>query len=166
MERSQSVPLKGPGMLQPLQPFYSERLQRELQLEALRPKELPSPGDEAMPVRDAGLADGSSGKGRGGMAESSVGRFATPNGQPQTMGHVGPQGAMQSQGVMPSETVETRQTMGPMHGHVKNVKNVEGEKVDALQRGLEVELVDFLRQQNSQLMEEMANLKSKLESKV
>ena len=37
--------------------------------------------------------------------------------------------------------------------------------VDALQRGLEVELVDFLRQQNSQLMEEVANLKSKLESK-
>jgi hypothetical protein len=44
MERSQSVPLR------------DQRLQRELQLEALRPKELPSPGDEAMPVRDAGLA--------------------------------------------------------------------------------------------------------------
>ena len=124
-----ALPLKGSGMLQPLQPFYSERLQRELQLEALRPMGLPSPSDEAMPVRDAGLADGSSGKGRGGMAEGSVGRFATPNGQ--TMRPIGPRIGVQSQGVMPGETAEARQTMGPMHGHVKNVdvKNVEGEKM-------------------------------------
>ena len=157
MERSQSVPPRGSVAVQP---FWSDRLQQELQLEALRPRSLPSPIEESvLPMQDAGLENGRSGKGRGGMTEGSMERFVRPVGEPRVFGPMGQSMGIQSQGVMPEETVETRRSMGPRDGHVKNV---EGEKVDALQRGLEVEMVDFLRQQNSQLMEEVANLKSKL----
>ena len=72
-ERSHSMPQRGSAAA--LQPFWSERLQRDLQLEALRPRGLPSPGEESLlPVQDAGMAEGGRlGKGRGVTSESSVG---------------------------------------------------------------------------------------------
>jgi predicted HicB family RNase H-like nuclease len=40
----------------------------------------------------------------------------------------------------------------------------QGEQVDGLQRALESELVDYLRNQNSKLMDELAVLKGKVQS--
>ena len=72
---------------------------------------------------------------------------------------------------MPMETPPAvQQTMGATHGSLRKdeVEN-DGRKVgsvrpavDELQRDLEVELVNFLRQQSAQLMSEVADLRSAL----
>ena len=99
-----------------------------------------------------------------------VGMFTAPSGMmgpigpPQALGPLGPsQTGVQSQGAMPSELDVNLQTMGPVNGHVK--RDDGRETVDPLQRGLEVELVDFLRRQNAKLMGEVESLKEKLEAK-
>ena len=152
-------------------PFYSERLQQEIALHERRPKHLPADDDDegrVPPVQDGRPPTG---KGRGG---DGTGLFATPPSleRPTVFGQQ-PTG-MQSQGAMPMETPPTvQQTMGAMHGserheevgmHVKNVGSVPP-AVDELQRDLEVELVDFLRQQNAQLMTQVSDLKTALEAR-
>ena len=168
------MPLMGSSAVQS---FWSERLQQELQLEALRPSGLPSPSDDgALPVQDAwrvGEGRTETGKGRGmaNLANGSMGMLTTPMGPPMSMGpppqvlqSLGPTPmGVQSQGVMPSETAGSLQTMGPLNGHVK--RDDGRETVDPLQRGLEVELVDFLRRQNAKLIGEVELLKEKLEAK-
>ena len=166
--RSHSAPLGGPdgagadGAGADVNPFYSEWLQGELRLQALRPRELP--GDGALPAGDAGclrLAGEANGKGRG---DGTV-MFTTPSsweeaGRPVTYGPPGrnQQNGSQSQREMPREPV-----MGPgpqTMGAVKQPDQQECSGADELQRALEGELVDFLRQQNSQLMKEIADFKA------
>ena len=147
-------------------PFYSERLRQELVLRSQRPEHLPAEEDEGRvpPVQNGR-------KGRGG---DGTGLFATPPSleRPTVFGQQ-PTG-MQSQGAMPMETPPTvQQTMGAMHGSERheevgmNEKNVGSVRpaVDELQRDLEVELVDFLRQQNAQLMMQVSDLKTALEAR-
>ena len=68
--RSHSMPLRGgpDAGLVGVNPFYSERLQGELQLMALRPRELPQQeGVQPMAATgQCGLAGEANGKGRGG----------------------------------------------------------------------------------------------------
>ena len=161
--RSHSAPLGGPdGAGADVNQFYSERLQGELRLQALRPRGLP--GDGALPAGDAGclrLAGEANGKGRG---DGTV-MFTTPSsweeaGRYGTYGPLGrnQQNGLQSQGEMPREPV-----MGPgpqTMGAVKQPDQQERSWTDELQRALEGELVEFLRQQNSLLMKENDDLKA------
>ena len=92
-------------------PFYSENLQREMALEASRPRHLPAAGDEGSevdgqaPLMHEGRRD--SGKGHGG----DVAGLFHPTGRPTVYG---PQPSVkQSQGVMPEEPPKAvQQTMG------------------------------------------------------
>ena len=109
--RSLSVPLlQGPGGAADgvVNPFYSEKLQSELRLKALRPLELPRDDEGAQPVAAGrcGSAAQANGKGRGdGMV-----MFTTPSsweeaGRYGTYGPLGrnQQNGLQSQGEMPRE---------------------------------------------------------------
>ena len=89
------------------------------------------------------------GKGRGGVC--STGLFDQL--RPTASGH-----EMKTEGAMPSEPVGT-QTMG----HVKpQPSEKQSGTSDEFQRALEGELVLFLREQNSKLLDEVANLKGML----
>ena len=66
---------------------------------------------------------------------------------------------LQTDGVMPGD-LEVRRTMGP----VSSGRGLGQEtKVDDLQRALEGEMVSFLGQQNSKLIEELAYLRDKMQ---
>ena len=130
----------------------------ECALAAHRPVDLPAEsGDEGKPVQNGASGLGSlpsmqfgvTGKGRGGnsagMLEMEPPR-STVGKQPK-----------RSEGVMPGES--EKKTMGP----VGNLKDDDDKSGDSLQRALEGEMVDLLRQQNSVLLEEVANLRLLLE---
>ena len=159
------MPLHGPGDVGG-NPFYSERLQGELRLLAMRPRELPDDG--AQPVADAGLC-GSDVEANGKSRGDGTVMFKTPSSwkeacRPVTYGPPGTyqQLGLQSQGMMPREPVmAVPQTMGVMK---QPDQQAESSGADELQRALEGELVDFLRQQNSKLSKEVAELKSAVES--
>ena len=140
-------------------PFYSRRVQDECLLQSKRPQDLPTglDGDSEMDPLQAslsGVADqsfqemsGQTGKGRGG---SSTGEFAL-SGSVERLGR-----ELKSDGIMPMGEAGMK-TMGRvMHpnGGVESQKN-DGD----LQRALEGELVEFLRNQNSILMNELATLR-------
>ena len=141
-----------------MNPFHSKRVQRDCLLEASRPLDLPfgeGISDRSMdssvgtgnPLQNHSM--GPTGKGRGGM---STGLF-----DEQRSTALGSE--MRTEGKMPVEPIG-RQTMG----HVKPQTLDEGdENPDGLQRALEGELVNFLRQQNSKLLDEVANLRGLLE---
>ena len=75
MDRSSSEPPIG-GKLDGVNPFYSEKMKREMALQACRPEGLPepSPGSGVMPLRDHLGAD-HTGKGRGGGADCRKGEL-------------------------------------------------------------------------------------------
>ena len=159
MERAQSVPAREPSGVES-NPWYSQKAKDECRLQALRPVDLPmspdggdSMGDPLQSSAGEGgqlfqATMGPTGKGRGGGA---TGEFALQ--RSAVSGH----GDLRTEGVMP--VVETAvKSMGSVsHANGK----LEGDQ--SLQRALEGELVDFLRRQNSMLMEELATLKTKLE---
>ena len=104
--------LQGPGGAADgvVNPFYSEKLQSELRLKALRPLELPRDDEGAQPVAAGrcGSAVQANGKGHG---DGTV-MFTTPSsweqpGRPVTYGPLGrnQQNGLQSQGEMPREPV-------------------------------------------------------------
>ena len=134
-------------------PFYSEKVQGELALKASRPKGLPgqSPASDVAPLHDGRSAGACTGKGRGGQTSGKLlGVFETP---PSRMDGVGTgwerPGPKQTQGRM-SATDDA--TMG-VATDGRRAPAVDGQ-TDYLQRALEVELVNHLRVQNAQLMEE------------
>ena len=138
-------------------PFYSEKVQGEINLQVSRPRGLPelSPGD-AEPIHDGGQGTGQcTGKGRGGLAPMKPGVFVTPpsrksgRGSEGMVGHV----AKQTEGQMPDESVATVKSMGKVAG------NGEPTSVDELQRALEIEVVNKLREQNALLMSELEELR-------
>lgn len=158
-------------------PFWSERLQTEVALQRSRPGDLPIPQDdgegewemeeETAPVQDK--RTGCVGKGRGG-ASGSMGSnrmFVTP---PSTCWRDGRGNGLgrRSDGAMPPDSVGSedstkatkvkagKSTMGPMPPKVG--PHVHGEP-EGLQRALEAEMVSFLRDQNDQLLEEVARLR-------
>ena len=160
------MPPRGPGASGETgwsgNPFYSQKTQREIALRATRPADLPMDGDsENDPLQDSfGMHSQPhqssmlpTGKGRGSQA---------PDGMLSSMpsvvkGH----GEMRTEGRLPDENVGD-QTMGP----VKDASMGSGQekKVDDLQRALESELVGYLRDENSKLMNELAVLKGKMQS--
>ena len=123
-------------------------------LAANRPVDLPAEsGDEGKPVQNGASGLGSlpsmqfgvTGKGRGGTSASML-EIEPPR---PTVGKQ----PKRSEGVMPSES--EKKTMGP----VGNLQDDDDKSGDSLQRALEGEMVDLLRQQNSVLLEEVANLR-------
>ena len=165
--RSRSVPLLGSPetACAGINPFWSLRVQEDAHLQAQRPIDLPrvqdDQGEEGLPVQNGvtGLAGVATGKGRGDRMV-----FTSPNG-PTVF--VPKQPGMKSEGVMPMETpTHVGETMGSMqtsnnemNGEIKTRGRVQP-PVDELQRDLEVELVEFLRQQNVKLMQEVSDLRS------
>ena len=173
MERSHSMPPIGPsGVVAVCNDFYSEKVKNEIRLEQARPIDLPVPDDDTWdepPVRHGGggRTVGCTGKGRGvaSSAAASGGCFVTPPSRrsAEAVGHsygVGREGhgrGVQSQGVMPTESTSNgAQTHGPQP------------KVppDDLQRALERELVDHLREQNSKLLAELEQVRQSMPASV
>ena len=137
--------------------FYSEGNQAEYRLQAARPKGLPelSPGDAA-PIHDGqGQRAGECiGKGRGGSASSKPAVFVTPPSRKSGMDGDGVEHTVkQSEGQMPDEFEATVKSMGRV------TDNRVPETVDELQRALEVEVVNQLREQNTLLMAELEELR-------
>eukprot|EP00435_Cladocopium_sp_Y103_P018020 s4138_g4.t1 len=159
MERAASEPPAGKG-LSAVNPFHSERVQRECIIEAHRPRDLPeqSPGSDLAPLRDYGRI----GKGRGGQGSLSGRRacFVTPpsnrisgsDGEDAVCGA----GTRQTEGKMPMENEVTVKSKGNLEN---SHDDVEGSSDDSLQRALEVEIVNQLREQNSQLLAELDRLR-------
>ena len=165
-------------------PFWSERLQTEVALQRSRPGDLPIPQDdgegewemeeETAPVQDK--RTGCVGKGRGGASGSTGSNrmFVTP---PSTCWRDGRGNGLgrRSDGAMPPDSVGSedstkatkankvkagKSTMGPMPPKVG--PHVHGEP-EGLQRALEAEMVSFLRDQNDQLLEEVARLRQQVQ---
>ena len=142
-------------------PWYSEKAREEHRLHAMRPMDLPSsPDDSSMgPLQQSFASAGHSsqmtteatGKGRG---TSAMGDFALQRPTEHSRGD------LRTEGVMPVGGVAER-SMGPVSRAMGSVE--KDSTSDGLQRALEGELVDFLRRQNSMLMEELAALKTKME---
>ena len=151
MERARSVPVAS-------NPFYSDRVKAECLLESTRPRGLPTGLDDSDmdPLQGSlsGVAEqsfqelpGQSGKGRGG---SSAGEVALSG----SVGRLGRE--LKTEGTMPRGDSEMK-TMGRV---MHSTGEGEPQKNDGdLQRALEGELVEFLRNQNSILMNELANLR-------
>lgn len=155
MERAHSVPSSRPTS----NPFYSEKVQLEMQLEANRPSDLPrrSSGAIGMEITSSSPGVGGSlqgaigptGKGRGGQSAGLLDAL-----QPTEFGRE----PLKTQGALPIE--EQPRTMGPVGAPLNESK---GREDGDLQRALEGELVEFLRNQNSKCLEEVAALRDKLE---
>eukprot|EP00435_Cladocopium_sp_Y103_P017061 s854_g4.t1 len=149
--RSQSVPVVG----RTLNPFWSERTQEDAVLESSRPSTLPvldgintGVGSQAF-----SLSTGPTGKGRGGSSAGMLEPLrSTVDGRDD----------WKTEGVMPSgaDVPQVPQTMGPVNP--PRVEPGQG-STDDLQRALEAEMVNFLREQNSKLQGEVAALRSQLD---
>ena len=101
------------------------------------------------------------GKGRGLAIGTGRGVFLTP---PSNLKSSEPLSAapvmgVQSQGVMPATLDEVGKTMGRVNGP----GDVAHESSSDLQRALEAEIVDHLRNQNAMLMDEIEKLKTATE---
>ena len=158
--RARSVPSGGNRC----NPFWSDRVQAEVHLDAARPTGLPhgvdgmeppiknSPGDAGQ-FRQ-GIVNAPTGKGRGG--QQTAGEMPLVEPRPTEQGVE----VKRTEGRLPVDA-----TGDPGSGSSIGASASNGESVDGLQRALEMELVNFLRTQNSKLAEEVAFLKGKLESK-
>ena len=120
---------------------------------------------EALPVRDRTElgTGGCTGKGRGSQHSGNLACFVTPpsktvnGGDGRAENHVAK--VKQSEGRMPDDRDGCRMSMGRVSMEV-TMDDVSKPSVDGLQRALEVEVVNQLRVQNSQLMEEIEKLKT------
>ena len=150
--RSHSVPVGdrcGPGGLE-INPFYSQKAKDQCKLDAARPKELPAQDEEVL-----------------------AGSFSSPELaiQSNVDGNPTGKGRGVSAGAMPMDETEVGARVLKTEGKLPTVATgTNGEQKtlatgdeNGLQRALEVEMVDFLRQQNSKLQDEVAALKEKLE---
>ena len=150
-------------------PFHSEKVQAECLLEASRPRSLPvldgGMGPQGVAVsekRDQSDASAlPTGKGRGGFSANEVPDAAGPT--------VNEQNALRTEGRMQGcdDPVWSQgQVKDPVwsQGRVKSAgSSGMDESSDGLQRALEGELVEFLRSQNSKLMQELECLKGQLQ---
>ena len=158
MARSHSAPPEGAGDAA-INPFYSERAQTDLRLEAARPSALPqqqlSPDAPLAPLRD--------GKGRGAVAleplrSNGAACFVTPPSnrvgqRDDSAMHGDLQGqatGQQTEGRMPTEGEATVKSMGPAP---------PAANLAELQRALEVEVVNQLGEQNAKLLAELEFLR-------
>ena len=163
MERSRSLPVRGHGVVHS-NPWYSEKAKEECRLQAMRPMDLPmspdggdsmldplqsSAGDGGQPFQ---VAVGPTGKGRG-CSSADEPMLQRPTDKDC--------GNLRTEGAMPVGEVAKRSmgSVSQVAGSSAGDRNAEG-----LQRALEGELVNFLKQQNSMLMDELATLKTKLEN--
>ena len=146
-------------------PFWSQKTQDEFRLAASRPGDLPNvldTSDSREPIQSvaSGLAVPPSftdltGKGRGGI---SAGVPSIALERPTVVTRT----PARTEGEMPGETVAGKRSMGPV-GHVRDPDQGSGSKSDDLQKMLEAEIVNFLRDQNSMLLQQVEELKGKLE---
>ena len=156
--RSQSVPVGDRGAVG--NPFYSEKTQNQCLIEAARPSGLPVHDDGPTGifggpgmVGQSNAESQPSGKGRGGCSAGAM-----PAVDVQTVGTR----VLKTEGKLPSGA---KQSMGDSGKHGSGETNglQQSGKDMSLERALEVELVDYLRQQNSKLQDEVAALKDRLE---
>ena len=158
MERAASEPPKLQTGLGVVNPFYSERNKTEIALRASRPSALPeqSPEEGALPLLGEQSAGVCTGKGRGGQASGKLNVFETPPPSRTEAFGGDEKGPKRTQGTMPVDDVAT--TWVPTGMGRKTPKVAETH--DDLQRALEAELVNHLRAQNSQLMDELERMRA------
>ena len=157
MERAQSVPAIA-------NPFWSDKVKGDLMVRALRPQELPQTPAE-MDGRFFDRPTGEKpGKGHGSNRPTGAGRgcYVTPPSYSKTSepDSAVPLEGNRSEGVMPPTGSDPVKSMGRVPNGDDDDRN-PGE----LQRALEKELVQHLRAQNTQLMEELETLKRGLAQK-
>ena len=133
-------------------PWYSEKAQMESILRASRPQGLPeqSPDPEREPLRDEGLHAGLCvGKGRGGQASLKP-CFVTPPSKVSGSGRGGEEMGgcgKRTEGRVPNES----NLMGKLGSRDDAGLSAD----DSLERALEIELVNQLREQNAKLLSEL-----------
>ena len=166
-KRSSSVPADSSGLVTGGNPFYSQKVQQEFMLQAARPSNLPSPSSNLEPLTSGQKSGGNpmvenpTGKGRGSSnyeVRQSL-SFETPPSKLPPPPTEGKSAAMMSEGVM-KEPESALKSMGPVKGVADS--SVPGMGEDQLQRALEGELVSFLREQNSKLMNDLEEMKQRL----
>jgi len=148
--RARSLP---PGNDCLVNPFHSEKVQTEYLLHAARPSNLPdvSGMDMEQPVQDASrlapprslMTDAPTGKGRGCQTAGAMPTAMEPT--------VAGSGNMQTEGRLPGV-----EKLGSPEVSLQG---------DDLQRALEVEMLDYLRGENSKLTDEVAFLRGQLKLK-
>ena len=173
MERAHSAPPEGFGTDDGgnnINPFYSRKLKDELRLVRARPETLP---EAVSPVEPVPRSEGMIGKGRGSSSMLAVkggtGTFVTPpsrrvvHGEPMhlELGKQHERCGVQTEGPMPTLKLGRREDpeQGHVHGVGGKVDRQEHQSTEELQRSLEREIVDHLRDQNAKLMLEIEELK-------
>ena len=164
MRRSRSLPVRNVEV----NPFYSSRAVEECMLHAARPSHLPNVSSvdgsllairTGMPSPPQCPPSELTGKGRGTGSVEPQRSTECFNGQrtevrmPAEVGH-------QTEGRMP--TVTGHATMGSGYGN-EQPQQQGNEDSETLQRALERDLVELLRQQNSKLMDELSYLRGQLD---
>ena len=156
MERSRSLPVGGTNAVA-VNPFWTDKVKEQCWLEAARPVSLPMRHDGAAdPEISFALQRGESGptgKGRGGVASAGMLQALEPPVDVTS-------GPRRTEGRMPPRE-DGLESMGAVGA--SEMRHEEPPEVSSLQRALEGELVDFLRNQNAQLMTELASLKEQIE---
>ena len=142
--RAKSLPPGTAGLVPLVNPFHSEKIQAEYLLEVARPSNLPDD--------DAGLGGPLQDRSRLAAPPSLISEGpATGTGKGR---------GCQTAGVMPMVTepmvpgVQGMKTEGQLPGLEKGAPKVSLEEERDLQRALEVEMVDYLREENSKLADE------------
>ena len=144
-------------------PFYSEKTQNQCLLEAARPSDLPVQ-DEGIPPENFGGLGLAGQSNTDAMQPTGKGRGGCSAGVMPAADDALPSGArvLKTEGKLPSGA---KQSMEGSNGHVfgDDTGLQSSENDMGLQRALEVEMVDYLRQQNSKLQDEVAALKERLD---
>ena len=173
MDRARSLPPEGSELERgDVNPFYSRKLKDEMRLIQARPDSLPEAVSpvEFQPVRSEGVI----GKGRGGSStllaasKGHGGSFVTPPSRRTQneitaanleLGMQNQRGGKRTQGRMPDES--DGDVTGSGHGYQVDARSSSQvqQPVGELQRSLERELVDHLREQNAKLMVELEELR-------
>ena len=145
-----------------LNPFHSQRVQDGYLLDAARPMDLPMSPDDSLlaePLRNLGateplgqVSQGPTGKGRVSM---SAGMMDT-----ELPGSTRGLEDRRTEGKLPEDGAGVK-TMGPVNGPTGRLEPQRDS--EELQCALEGELVEFLRNQNSILMNELATLRDMVE---
>jgi hypothetical protein len=148
--RARSLPPGHDGLGHVINPFHSEKTQSEYLLQAARPSNLPDDSGMEHPIRDTtgfapprGLtSEVSTGKGRGSQTAGVM---------PVALETVMPGTGLQTEGRLPGV-----EKLGDPEVSLQG---------NDLQRALEVEMLDYLRGENSKLADEVAFLRGQLKLK-
>ena len=161
--RGSSVPVSGMA-----NPFWSQRIRAEWDLQAVRPADLPVPEDEetqkqleqeaeGQPLEDVG-ARGRSRAPTRGSSPRRLATFTTPQSWESGKG-VGSSGELRTAGLMPTSEDDAEKAMKGRSSTLSQGPEPGGEQEgDSLQRALEREMMNQLHEENMKLKQMLSRL--------